>query len=103
MARRIQIDERLVQEAASEITRLRTRLAQYEGDGIADAIQTSLQRPVQPDGGRNGAVSDITRAGIFRDRPKPVKKAEREHAETDRRMTLRRELDRAKGLRPRDR
>jgi hypothetical protein len=65
MGKRIQIDERLVQEAASEITRLRSRLAQYEGDGVADAIQTSLQRPAQPDGGRNATVTHIVKAEIF--------------------------------------
>ena len=69
MPRRIQIDERLVQEAANEITRLRKRLTQYEGDGVADAIQASLQRPVQPDGGRNATVTHIVKAGIFTGQP----------------------------------
>src|SRR5260370_40297285 len=103
MARRIQIDERLVQEAASEITRLRTRLAQYEGDGVADAIQTSLQRPVQPDGGRNATVTRIVKAGIFTGQPTPVSKSARLKAGADRKKQLRRERDLALGLRPKER
>jgi hypothetical protein len=101
MARRIQIDERLVREAAAEIERLRKRVSDLERSPVQDAIQKSLEQPATGNG-RNRVVSDIVRPALFVRHSEPVSKSARLQAEADRKKRLRRERDRALGLRPED-
>jgi hypothetical protein len=85
-----------IREQEAEINELRKRL------GISDlgsAIQKSLETPATGNG-RNRLVSDIVRPALFTGRSTPVKKAEREQADADRKKQLRQELDRARGIRP---
>jgi hypothetical protein len=82
-----------IREQEAEIAELRKHM------DLGSAIQNSLENPA-PGNGRNRLVSNIVREGLFASSPKPVRKSTRLQAEAERKEQLRRELDKARGIRP---
>jgi hypothetical protein len=80
------------------IADLQRRLDEHEADPLAKAVDSALRSPTPQDSGRNRTVTEITRAGIFKQKATPASKAKREADLKKSRADLRREREALLGM-----